>query len=276
MRRLLLIALVLLTLSVNAQKDSIPPIPLYDSVSYGGFEVDKYCSLEKRRANADARSNKLYFIEVGINEPRYSSYMYDLCHVHNLTYYYLPEAQIGYSGFNPIRCYIASMDSAIKAKYGKNIKNTITASADSSFLAHLSNDTVDEKYCLPASLKDTAIHLNLNGEIFHVQCDRALYNTFKKLASPVAEPIMLVSLLIEADGKVNHFSLNYFYSEGAVYYGDTIRHSKVYDNCGNEFWQLAMAHLKKYPVWQPATIGITPVRTWHNVQVVFEPSPKAN
>jgi hypothetical protein len=271
MRQVVLSFFLLLSVHAFAQKDSVPLMPAYDTVYYGGLDMDRFCVREKRRANFDVHYNKVYFIEVGKRAPRYVQYMQQVCKPYNLMYYFMPEGKLGYAGFNAMRCYIAAMDSLVKAKYGADIKTIVYHRADSCYFANLATDTVNVLYCnTQASLTATGIVEGAHGEIFHVTCDSALYHTFKKLSSPIAEPIMMVNLLVEATGKVSQYKLNDFESDGTLYYADTIKHSKVYDGCGAAFWQLALNNLQTYTKWKPATVDTTHVRTWHNVEVIFE------
>ncbi len=271
MRKLLFILFLLPAFATHAQKDSIITMPAYDTAYTGGYDVDIFCSLEHKRAVKDIKASRLNFIETGLMEPRYKKYMPWLCKHYHLTYFYLPEDRLGYGGFNPMRCYIAAIDSALKIKLGDSVKIKLAKSADSCFWSHIATDTIDEKYCnVPAAVPDESIYKNLNGEFFHIKCDTLLYAKFKKLSSQQANPYMLANVLIEADGTVTGYRLKTFMSEGALYYDDTLKYSWVYDGCGKELWQLALKYLKKYPKWKPARIGNTYVRTWHNFEVVFE------
>ncbi len=267
MRQLILLLLLVLSLSAFSQHDSIPPMPAYDTVYYSGFEGDKLCAQERLRAITE---NKLYYIEPTIYAPRYIKFMQQCCNPYHLTYYFILEDQLGLSGFNPMRCYIAAMDSMIKSKFGNDIKSKIAAKADSLFLVDIANDTIDAKYCTTlASLTDKGIYTGIHGEILHFICPDSLYNKFKKLTTPVSEPVMLMSLLIEANGRVSQYKLNYFESDGDIFYADTLKHSKVYDACGNEFLQLAITGLQRYTKWEPAMVHNVPVRSWHSIEVIF-------
>jgi len=266
MRQLILLLLLMLSLTSFAQHDSVPAIPAYDTVYYGGYEVDKPCAKERLRA---INENRLYYIEPSIYAPRYIKYMQQCCNPYHLTYYFIPEDKLGLTGFNAMRCYIAVMDSMIKAKLGNNIKTIIAAKADSLFFANIGNDTIDVKYCTTqVSIKDKDVYSSSHGEIFHFTCPDTLYNKFKRLTNPVAEPVMLMSILIEADGRLSQYKLNYFESDGNIFYADTLKHSKVYDNCGASFLQLAITGLQ-YTRWKPAMIHKVPVRSWHSVEVRF-------
>jgi len=245
-------------------------MPAYDVTYIGGYDVDRYCTLEKRRANTDVNAGKLYFIDVALQRPRYKKYIQQFCNQLHLTYYFLAEDWLGYEGINPMRCYIASMDSAVKVKRGANYKAVIEGKADSCFFANISQDTVEERYChVIAAFNDSSIRTNKNGEIFRVKCDSVLYKKFKLLSGPLALPQMIISLCVEPGGKVSKYKLSSFYSEGNIYYCDTLKQSKVYNNCGQLFFNLALETLKKHPLLKPAEINNVNVRTWHNVEVDF-------
>lgn len=246
-------------------------MPAYDTTNYQGYDVDIFCSLERKRAIKDIKAGRMNFIEEALMEPRYKTDISTICKHYHLTYFYLSEDRLGYGSFNPMRCYVATMDSALKAKLGDSVKTRLTRSADSCFWAHIVNDTIDEKYCnVPAAVPDESIYTNVNGEFFHIKCDSVLFAKFKKLSSQLANPYMYARVLVQADGKATAYKMVSFLSEGAVYYADTLKHSWVYDGCGEELWQLALNHLKKYPVWKPARLSTTYVRTWHNFELVFE------
>ncbi|HWY98043.1 MAG TPA: hypothetical protein VNY36_03055 [Bacteroidia bacterium] len=271
MRKLLFILFILPACGTYAQKDSALIMPAYDTVNYQGYDVDIFCSLERKRAIRDIKAGRLNFIEEAIMEPRYKKDISGICGHYHLTYFYLSEDRLGYGGINPMRCYVATMDSALKAKLGDSVKTKLTRSADSCFWAHIAKDTVDEKYCnVPAAVPDESIYKNVNGEFFHIKCDTVLFAKFKKLSSQLANPYMFAGVLVEANGKVSTYRLTSFLSEGAVYYADTLKHSWVYDGCGEELWQLALKYLKKYPIWKPARLGNANVRTWHSFELVFE------
>ena len=253
-------------------------MPAYDVTYIGGFDADRYWSVEKKRANKDINAGKFYFIDVALQKPRYLKYMQQFCNQFHLTYYFFAEDWLGYEGINPMRCYIASMDSAAKVKCGADYKAIIEGKADSCFFAHVAEDTVAERYCHAiASVNDTAIRVNKNGEVFRVKCNNTLYHKFKSLTSRVAEPQMVVGLCVEADGKVSKYKLTSFYSDGEIYYCDTLKKSPVFNDCGAAFYNLALETLRKHPVWKPAQTGNVNVRTWHNVEVDFtEEKTKAN
>ena len=283
MRKLILLLLLVLSLSAFAQHDSAPAIPAYDTVYYGGFEGDKLCTKERLRAITE---NKLYYIDPTIYAPRYRKYMQTCCNPYHLTYYFIPEDVLGLTGFNPMRCYIAAIDSVIKARFGNTIKTIIAAKADSLFFANIANDTIDIKYCTRQAnlwnIENENIFIGAHGEIFHFICPDTLYNKFKQLTNPAAEPVMLMSILIEANGRVSQYKLNYFESDGDIFYADTLKHGKVYDACGLEFLQLAITALQQftsessplYEHWQPALIYEEHVRTWHSIEVIFSEAKK--
>jgi|GEM_PF-2126895 hypothetical protein len=277
MRILPVVFLLLFSFTAFAQTDSAFIIPAFDTASVFSLRVNKPCSSERNRAIKDAKNGNLYFFETAIVTPLHTKYMPQVCKSYHLRYFYLSEAKLGYEGFNPLRCYVAAMDSSVKAKYGDSIKARIVAKADSCLWAGVSSDTVEEKYChIPASLADTSIFKNHFGEFFHIKCDSALYRKFKRLSTPMAEPVMLIGLLVEPDGKITSYKLNCFASEGYIYYDDTVKFSRVYDSCGKYLLPVALRALAKYPVWKPALMENKPVRVWHTVEVVFEKEDNKN
>jgi hypothetical protein len=270
MRQLVLSVFLFVCFNALAQQDSVFHIPPYDTVYFDGNKNDRDCAIERLRAIKDARAGKLLYVDVGIKPPRYKKYVAAFCKPYNITYYYLPEDKIGLEGFNAIRCYLAASDSMLKVKYGATIKDEINHKADSCFFTNINTDTIDAEYCTtPASLHMANIKTGAYGEIFHVTCDTLLYNQFKRVAGPLAEPMELITIRIEADGTVSNYHPYYFNAEGTTQ--DTVKHIAEYHKCLDEFRQVALTYVKQYNKWQPAMVGIVPVRSWHSLQIIVEP-----
>lgn len=275
-RSLLFTVLLCVCGMAYSQTDSLPYIPVYDTVMYETATVDRLCRLERERAVTDAGNNKLYFTDPAIYRPRYARFMSLLCRPYHLTYWWVPEARLGYAGFNPLRCYVAAADSVVKQRYGAYFKAMLVARADSFFLAQLHTDTLDEQYCNPRpTLHNDSIYSTPYGEFFHTPVDTTLYNKYVALSRTHVPPFMDVNLFIDTTGTVRAYRLLHFFSACDVYYTDTLQHTTVYGGCGNDFWQQALALLKKYPQWKPGYIGSTPVKTWHRVRIFFTPAPSA-
>src|SRR6185312_3937402 len=118
MRLAAIIILQLSSLSAFCQTDTLPKVPAYDSVMFDDPHIDRLCNIERKRALQDLQHNKVYFIESAPDTPKYYKYMAEECKKYNFTYFFVPEVRLGFSGFNPMRCYMQKMDSAIKARYG--------------------------------------------------------------------------------------------------------------------------------------------------------------
>ena len=143
MRISLLILLSLSSLSGFSQSDSLPTVPIYDSIMFDDPHIDRFCNIERKRAMQDLQKNKLYFIEVLVDTPKYYRYMPQECKKYNFTYFFIPERILGFSGFNPMRCYMQRMDSAIEARNGQWAKESIIGAAQN---VCAENDTPAEQY----------------------------------------------------------------------------------------------------------------------------------
>jgi hypothetical protein len=89
------------------------------------------------------------------------------------------------------------------------------------------------------------------------------------VAGLLAEPEQFISVLIETDGSVSSYHPYYFNAEGTTQ--DTSKHRTEYNNCLEEFRQMALTYTKQYNKWQPARVDTIPVRSWHSLQIIFEP-----
>ena len=233
-----------------------PPLKFYlNTYVEHPDETDSLCMDDIKLAETDIAKGHIFFCHPygfgSIDLPQ-EKYLETLCIQNNMRFKKEIISDVMFNNQTQ-GCYGAVMDNYIALNYGKDFKERLFHQADSILPAH--NDTVDYSSC---EKRPQILGKNDYETTFSISLTPQLAKEVK-MGKGNDMPFMDIGFYIDKSGLSSGFFLNYFMD------ADDQSNQKVKE----EWFNMAIAEIKKVKKWEPGEYAGEKVNTEFNVRVFF-------